>query len=113
MIKFEDKLHITEQDLEYFKTEWLNRVDSVEEKERYRFHLDNDIIKVLFLTTHHHEDGTKSTSSTGLNFVKIKHSWADYISYHCYDSRRNLVFDSELFFMDNCKITQHNLKGGK
>lgn len=112
MIKFEDKLPIVEQDLEYFKTEWLNRVDSEEDIERYRFHLDNDIIKVLFLTIHHYEDGTKSTSATGLNFVKIKHPWADYISYHCYDSRRGLVFDSELFFMDNCKITQQNLKGG-
>lgn len=110
MIKFEDKLPITEQDLQYFKDEWFNRVDSEEEKERYNFRFDNDIIKVTFATIYHREDGTVSGSSRGLDFVKIKHPWADYVSYHCYSKNKNLVYDSELFFMNNCKITQQNLK---
>jgi hypothetical protein len=65
----------------------------------------------MLAITHYHEDGTTSGTSTGFDYVKMKQSFKDHPTYHSYN--RNIVFDDELFFMENCKHNQKRLEGVK
>lgn len=102
MLNIKDKLTINEPDLQIFINQWFKNADdkTITKKNLYRFNLRNDIIAVTFLTT-----GKK------LYYVKMKQSFKDYPTYHSYN--QNIVFDTELFFMENCKITQKKLEGRK
>ena len=113
MLDIKDKLPITEQDLQYFIGKWYQNSDdeTIKEKERYHFRVKDDILFVTFATKHIKDDGCCSVSATGLDFVKMKQSFKEHPTYHCYN--QNIVFDGELFFMDNCKNTQKQLEGVK
>ena len=113
MLYIKDKLPITEQDLQYFIGKWFQHSDdeTMKQKDRYHFTVNDNILSVTFSTIHHYEDGTTSGTSTGFDFVKMKQSFKEYPTYHSYN--QNIVFDSELFFMENCKNLQKKLEGVK
>ncbi len=111
MLDIKNKLPIKEQDLQYFIGKWFQHSDdeTISKKERYHFSVKDNIISVTFATTHYHKDGTTSVSTTGLDYVKMKQSFKNHPTYHRYN--QNIVFDGELFFMENCKHDQKRLEG--
>lgn len=116
MLYINDKLPVTQQDLQYFIGKWFQHSDdeTIKQKERYHFTVKDDIISVTFSTTHYYEDGTtKSVSATGYDFVKIQQSFKEYPTYHLFYPNRQIVLDSEVFFMNNCKNLQKQLEGVK
>ena len=114
MLYIKDKLPITEQDLQYFIGKWFQYAtdETMSKKNQYRFRLVNDIIFVEFVTTHTY-DGGMSTEYNQQNFVKMKQSFKEYPTYHLFYPNRQIVLDSELFFMENCKNLQKKLEGVK
>ena len=138
MLDIKDKLPITEQDLQYFKDEWMKTVtppiivspspaklewietlpdnlkndllNNNDEVPSYQFNLYENII-----TAHYqrivYESNTRSTAGSSFDYVKMQQSFKDHPTYHCYN--RNIVFDNELFFMENCKHDQKRLEGVK
>jgi len=111
MLDIKNKLPIKEQDLQYFIGKWFQHSDdeTISKKERYHFSVKDNIISVTFATTHYYKDGTTSVSATGLDYVKMKQSFKNHPTYHSYN--QNIVFDGELFFMENCKNDQKRLEG--
>ncbi|KKQ06077.1 MAG: hypothetical protein US15_C0020G0011 [Candidatus Moranbacteria bacterium GW2011_GWF1_36_4] len=136
MLDIKNKLPITEVDFQSFKDEWMKSVtpkpfekhgeishykiewmreylvpdDVDDEQPSYKFNLNKDIISVHFQKIVYRYMG-RATSGPSYDFVKMRQSWKDYDTYHCYN--QNIVLDTELFFMDNCKNYQNRLEGVK
>ena len=84
--------------------------NSITPQPSYKFNLNKDIISLHFQKIVYRYMG-RATSGPSYDFVKMRQSWKDYDTYHCYN--QNIVFDTELFFMDNCKNYQNCLEGVK
>jgi len=136
MLDIKDKLPITDQDFQYFKDEWMKIVtpkpfekkgeiskykldwmrhslepdDLDDEQPSYKFNLYQDIITVSFRKVVYRYMG-RGTEGPSLTFVKMRQSFKDHDTYHCYN--KNIVFDSEVFFMENCIHLQNRLEGVK
>lgn len=140
MLTIKDKLPITDQDFQYFKDEWMKTVtpkpfekhieiskeklewlkrnldnpnyedDVHDEQPSYKFSLYQDIITVSFRKVVYRYMG-RGTEGPSLTFVKMRQSFKDHDTYHPYN--KNTVYDSEVFFMENCKHLQNRLEGVK
>lgn len=113
---FDKKIEISKDKLEWMRRSILesnnSNFDFEDEHPVYKFNLYEDTITVCFWRIVYTLDGW-SCHSTGpsLEFVKIRQSFKDHDTYHCYN--QNTVYDVELFFMNNLEHYQKNLEGVK